>query len=270
MKVVVVGSKGMLGRTFSNLLRESFWTVINFDEKWPTDKFYEDMEDVECDAIVNCVVEKGPNSDSYLITNYRLPIYLYEQARRKNVLFVHVGTDVEFSGNISSGMKYSAFSFQDPDTQYGRSKALATTWLSGKEDSIVFRTSIIGEDHSFFDDGDVIVRDDWWSGVTVLQLAKEMQELIISKTLYFNKCRLVSGMCDNVIQIATEPIRKSILAGHIKNVFKREGEIFAKKSEKNFSLQSAVPLFSIEKQLVEYKEWLKTSLVRKSNFTIFS
>ena len=201
MKVLILGSDGMLGHIVKLYFQEQGHTVKGTsrsnDEAYTLDviKNITDIEvfidDFEPDAVINCIgilnkVAEENKPLAVLINSY-LPHYVDEVSRGKGVKFVHVSTDCVFDGKATGG-----YTEQSPRTStdfYGRSKGLGETYDSPS--SVTLRTSIVGPDINPNGIGlfqwfmnqeketngfDKVV----WTGVTTLQFAKCMEKAIVN------------------------------------------------------------------------------------------
>lgn len=199
MKVLVLGSGGMLGHVVSGYLQSKGHTVKGTSRAGGVDSYaFDAMENIEAlaefiddfnpDAIINCIgilnkVAEENKSLAVMVNSY-LPHYADELCREKGVKFVHISTDCVFNGKSSGG--YTEESFRDAVDFYGRSKGLGEV---NNDTSITLRTSIVGPDMN----ANGIGLFQWfmnqqgtaggydkaiWSGVTTLELAKAIEKAI--------------------------------------------------------------------------------------------
>lgn len=200
VKVVILGSTGMLGNAVSRVFDNTDFTVIkSFRKKELANKegsFYFDaltssFKDIpECDYIINCIGIIKPYMKTKLPDNVYInsifPHKLSDWCGTKGVKMIHITTDCVFSGNTGF---YVEDSMHDCLDEYGKSKSLGEP-----SDCMVLRTSIIGEEiHSFSSliswiksqSGKEIsgYTNHLWNGMTTTQYGKCCIE-IIEKGLY--------------------------------------------------------------------------------------
>jgi dTDP-4-dehydrorhamnose reductase len=198
MKVLLLGSEGMLGHMVKLYFQEQGHTVKgttrSSDGDYTLDvmKNINDIEsfidDFKPDAIINCIgilnkVAEDNHSLAVMVNSY-LPHYVDEIARRKGMKFVHVSTDCVFDGKASGG--YTETDLRTATDFYGRSKGLGEV---DNDASVTLRTSIVGPDvnekgiglFQWFmnQQGETSGYDKViWTGVTTLQFAKCMEQAI--------------------------------------------------------------------------------------------
>lgn len=269
MKVLVIGSTGMLGHVVSLYLEEKGYEIYKTNRKEKGKLYFNPVEDIKKieriieeikpNVIINCIgllnkYAEEHKSESVLINSY-LPHYLDELSRIYNFKFIHVSTDCVFEGTIG---KYTENSLRDATSFYGRSKALGEV---EKTKSITLRTSIIGPDPNpngiglfkwFMDSTSTIngFTNAIWSGVTTIELAKQID--IAIKNNLSGLYHVVNG----------DSISKYDLLNLIKDVFKKEIEIQKEdnfKSNKSIIVTRTDYIFNIpsyKQMIIEMKEWI--------------
>lgn len=199
MKVLILGSQGMLGHVVEQYFQEKGHTTkgtsrAGGDGTYAFDAM-KNLQDVEAfiddfkpDVVVNCVgiLNKvaEDNKSLAVMANSYLPHYVGEVCRNKGVKFVHVSTDCVFDGKANGG--YTEESFRTAVDFYGRSKALGEI---NDDVNVTLRTSIVGPDKNQNGTGlfqwfmnqegktggfDKVV----WTGVTTIELAKAIEKAI--------------------------------------------------------------------------------------------
>jgi dTDP-4-dehydrorhamnose reductase len=194
MKIIVLGSTGMLGRYVEKYLSKEFELIsINRDKldasKSDIDKikncFIENNLN-EGDVVINCIGTIKPRVDQLgdlnaIIVNSVFPRYLSEVAKDLKLKVIHPTTDCVYTGSKGN---YDEDDVYDVNDVYGMSKAMGEV----KEVCIV-RTSIIGEE---INNGRSLVEwvksesgnsifgytNHYWNGVTCLQFAKICKHII--------------------------------------------------------------------------------------------
>lgn len=269
MKILVIGSTGMLGHVVSIYLKEQGHDIYKTNRKKEGDLYYDPNEDikkieeiikeVKPDTIINCIgllnkYAEEHKREAVLINSY-LPHYLDDLSRIYNFKFIHISTDCVFEGTIG---KYTENSLRDATSFYGRSKALGEI---ENTNSITLRTSIIGPDPNpngiglfkWFMNSEGTINGYTkaiWSGVTTIELAKQINIALENnlRGLY----HVVNG----------ESISKYDLLNLIKDVFNKEIEIL---KEENFTSDKSIIatrndfIFNIptyKTMIKEMKEWI--------------
>jgi dTDP-4-dehydrorhamnose reductase len=199
-KILILGSTGMLGHVvFTYLNSEVEFEVhdIAYRTKLRNETIVCDITNVEevtkqikqlkPDYIINCIgiLIKGSevNPANAIFINSYFPHLLVQIADEINSKVIHISTDCVFTGKKGS---YTESDFRDADDTYGRSKALGELFTSPH---LTLRTSIIGPEikkdgeglfHWFMNQNGQIngFTSAFWSGVTTLQLAKNIKQSI--------------------------------------------------------------------------------------------
>jgi len=269
MRILVIGSTGMLGHVVSVYFEEQGYDVYKTNRKKQGDYYFDPNEDIKKiekiiteikpDAIINCIgllnkYAEEHKREAVLINSY-LPHYLDDLSKIYNFKFVHVSTDCVFEGTIG---KYTENSFRDATSFYGRSKALGEI---ENTNSITLRTSIIGPDPNqngiglfkWFMNSEGTINGYTkaiWSGVTTIELAKQIE--IALKNNLRGLYHVVNG----------ESISKYDLLNLIKDVFSKEIEIL---KEENFTSDKSIivtsndfkfniPTYKV--MIEEMKDWI--------------
>jgi dTDP-4-dehydrorhamnose reductase len=201
-RVVVLGAQGMAGHVMVEYLDQfAEYEILgvarsagNYVSKVLDVLNFEQLEsylhDVKPDVIINCVgvlVSQANNNvaNAILINSY-LPQFLTEASRKTNSKLIHLSTDCVFSGKKG---QYQENSFRDGDDSYARTKALGEVVNAN---DLTIRTSIIGPelkssgtglmDWFFKQTGPISgYTQAYWSGVTTLELAKAVHEMIVQE-----------------------------------------------------------------------------------------
>lgn len=201
-KILVIGIKGMAGHMIFNYFNENrqfdvYGIARNIDNGEKV--FNIDISDIKAvssiiidnqfDYVVNCIgilnKDAEGNPAKAIWFNSYFPHYLEEITHDTKTKVIHISTDCVFSGKKGN---YTEQDFKDGLGFYAQSKALGE--LNNSKD-VTIRTSIIGPElnhngiglfHWFMmqSDGSQIkgFTDAYWSGVTTLELAKVISEII--------------------------------------------------------------------------------------------
>lgn len=185
MRVLVLGNRGMLGHVVERYLKEKGHQVTGWNRNNIDCMNLESIGDAligrSWDVIINCVGALGPNKDinQQAMLNVVLPRYL--SGRKEKI--IHISTNCVFQ-NIGP---HAADETPDATFMYGMAKALGE--LNNDKD-LTIRCSITGpelkSDGSGLFDWFVNKTDDevtgynnaYWNGVTTLELAKYIEEVI--------------------------------------------------------------------------------------------
>jgi dTDP-4-dehydrorhamnose reductase len=191
MRILVLGSEGMLGHVVSLYFKENGHEVAETSRS-TENKYYFDVtkninsltdyvDSFKPDAVINCIgilnkVAEDNKPLAVLINSY-LPHFADEICRNNGVKFIHISTDCVFEGTKG---EYTEDSFKDATSFYGQSKSLGEV---NNEHNLTLRTSIIGPDIN----ASGIGLFQWfmnqegetngfekviWTGVTTIELAK--------------------------------------------------------------------------------------------------
>ncbi|MGD9107944.1 MAG: sugar nucleotide-binding protein [Gammaproteobacteria bacterium] len=154
MRIVVLGSTGMLGNAVGNYFINSFGednVCLSYRTEqvaYGVNRFYFDPlissfdEIPQCDYLINCIgVIKPFVRNNYVNTikiNSIFPRELADYCEAKDIKLIHITTDCVFSGKEGG---YTEASVHDCLDEYGKSKSLGES-----DNCMLIRTSIIGEE----------------------------------------------------------------------------------------------------------------------------
>jgi len=202
IKILVLGSTGMLGsavgKYFLNKTKyETTLTYRNIEVSYGRNKMWFDagktrLHDLpRVDYIINCIgvikpfIEENKAQSIYL--NSLFPRELATHCKKYGIKLIHITTDCVYSGRKGNYVETDEHDCLD---FYGKSKSLGEP----KEDCMVIRTSIIGEE--IHKDASLIAwvksmkgkeingfTNHRWNGVTTKQYAK-ICEKIIEEQIY--------------------------------------------------------------------------------------
>lgn len=274
-KVLVLGAYGMLGHVVfsyqrslkglevkgtvrridhgaNKILGISSKDLFIFDASKPK-QIEEILNNFKPNVIINCIGDIICDDFKlcFLLNSY-LPQYLSRVAFRRKILLIHISSDGVFDGKRG---KYKESDIPDSEDNYGLSKASGEMLRCG----IVIRTSLIGQnitdpkrgliDWLINSDGEISgFTDRIWSGVTTLELCKNLNELFSVSPHEFR-----------IIHLAGQPLDKFRLLEEINKVYDLGKKIKAKRAGKID--RSLVPTRgfsttkSIHNQLLEYERF---------------
>lgn len=271
-KVLVIGSTGMLGHVVKKYLIDKKYDVYETTRN-QTNKYYFDalenikkieeiIDSIKPDFIVNCIGILNRKAEDYpsqaILVNSYFPHYLDEISEKYNYKLIHISTDCVFDGHEGN---YKEDSPKTATTVYGTSKALGEI---NNNRSLTLRTSIIGPDTNpngiglfewFMKQKDEVhgFRKAFWSGVTTIELAKQIEIAMNSNLtgLY----HITNG----------QKISKYDLLTIIKDVFNKDIKIIP---DDNYSCDKSLVVTredykfnipSYHQMIVEMKEWIENN-----------
>lgn len=197
MRIIVLGSDGMLGHVVSTYLKEKKHEVIKTSRNHNDTNYYDAYENVYAiekiisathpDAIVNCigVLNKAAEDNHALaiMLNSFLPNYLDQLSKKYNYRLVHITTDCVFDGKDGN---YTEDAIPNATSFYGISKAMGEV---NNDRSLTLRLSIVGPDNNpngiglfqWFSNQEGRVEgysEIYWTGVTTVELARIIEEAL--------------------------------------------------------------------------------------------
>lgn len=202
MKILLLGSEGMLGHVVKAYFTSKGHEIICTTRSDPKSEFYFNVIDsasgindivrkVKPDVLINCIGILNKAAEEHkalaILINSYLPHYLDELSEAEGYKLIHVSTDCVFDGEVGSYKEDSVPNAQDI---YGKSKALGEVI---NDRSVTLRTSIVGPDinengiglFKWFMEQEGIVGGYTkviWTGITTIWYAKCM-EIAIDKNL---------------------------------------------------------------------------------------
>lgn len=124
MKILLLGSSGMLGHMVKKYLKSQDYQIETISHRWPSKEFKTEVSNSGADVLINCIGAIPQRTKDFDI-NWELPIWLDTHFNGK---IIHPSTDCEMD-----------------DDPYGLSKRKAADWImdSGKRTKMI-KASIIG------------------------------------------------------------------------------------------------------------------------------
>ena len=245
MKVIIFGSNGMLGTYIKNYLSKYFTVIaLSRDDYDLSNLQIQTLDQLllnncieENDIVINSAgvipqasKQRTLNNRLYFTINTMFPVILSQICDKYRTKLIHITTDCVFSGKDGN---YNELSLHDEINDYGLSKSLGELC-----NATIIRTSIIGEEQTnkrsllewVKSNKDQTINgftEHFWNGVTCLQLAKIIYQ-IIDQNIYWrgvrhifsprsvNKYELVSminkiyNLDINIIPFETERVDKTL------------------------------------------------------------
>ena len=277
MKILVLGGTGMAGHMISIYLYEnghnvtmSVRTINNLFSKNIKQILWNDLDfnslkkiikNNNYDVVINCIGILNDDVDANLkesiLLNSYLPQFLNYTCSQLKIKFIHISTDCVFSGKQGN---YSENSISDGLSNYDKTKSLGEF---NSSNNLVLRNSIIGPDIDkngkglfnwiFYQKNKSINGyKNWiWSGITTLELAKQIKIIIEKK--WFNGIKNLT----NEIKISKYELLSIINSEFNLNVDIRplNHDIFLDKSLITIR-EKWIFIPSYETMIRELKEWI--------------
>lgn len=201
-KIVILGSKGMLGQMVCSYFKNKSYEIIIFDDYFSENNirdFIDKLNIIEDAIIINCIgriKQKSSDLNHLLWSNTILPLELSRSLKDTHLL-IHPSTDCVFKGNVSD--YYSKSHIHDAEDIYGWSKSLGEIAISKIPNSIILRVSIIGPDKYsdkgllswFLNNADNSTlngySEHYWNGITTLEWCIQLLNILENDKL-LKKC----------------------------------------------------------------------------------
>lgn len=206
-RVLILGSRGMAGHLIKLYLQENSKLIVGEVariEETSANYFNIDVTNLAKldqvlnlfapDFVINCIGvlnrDAEDNPDKAIFLNSFLPHYIARRGTELNFKLIHISTDCVFSGNKG---RYKETDLKDGKGFYAQSKALGEVSYGNH---ITLRTSIVGPEiknsgigllHWFLKSKEKYIKgyeNVFWGGVTTLQLAKAILELINNPAIF--------------------------------------------------------------------------------------
>lgn len=271
MKLLILGGKGMAGHVITKyFIKKNQYNVLytsrDLNDK---DSLYLDVTDLKSveeiiesekpDIVINCIGILNDNANNNpllaLQVNSLLPHQLAKLTERHNGKLIHISTDCVFLGTKGS---YTENDIPDGTSEYARSKC----WGEIINDThLTIRTSIIGPELNkhgiglflwfMKQTGEIKGYDRvLWNGVTTLELAKAIEEMIKSE---------VTGLYHLG---SDKKISKYMLLKLIQEIFEKtdveiisDSEIILDRTIRNTRTDFHYPIADYKEMLIELRKW---------------
>ena len=265
-RIVVLGSKGMLGQVAVRFFGKNHEVIIFNDRYVPSSrlKYIDDLIKLKPSVIINCIgkiKQKTSRFEDLFVANTLLPLDL--NGLPDHILIIHPSTDCVFSG--ASAEPYGAFSLLTAEDDYGLSKIYGELSALPRESTFIVRTSIIGltignKSSGLLDwfmrqpDGASIngFTNHYWNGITTLEWCR------IAEYIIYNSRDQETTKLSNLFQVGAESsVSKYELLVIANEVFKRNLKIipFATAESINRVLDPTMKIDSVRRQLEKYSKW---------------
>lgn len=200
-RIIVLGSRGMLGQMVYKYFTKSGYNVSEFNKRFDVDSIASYMTELnyfEDSIIINCIglIKQKSNSDhDLLFINSIFPLELCRSLKPGHFL-VHPSTDCVFGGN--EFFKYELNFQHNAEDIYGISKSLGESAIINRPNSIIIRVSIIGPDSNsnkgllgwFLSQPSRSILNGYtnhfWNGITTLEWCIKVEEILRNNLNYKN------------------------------------------------------------------------------------
>ena len=265
-KIIILGSKGMLGQMVNSYFTAKEFQIIEFNTRFTENNFNEylnELNSFEDAFVINCIgriKQKSQESSDLLWANSILPIALARSLKSSHIL-IHPSTDCVFDGLTDKPYNFS--DFHSASDVYGWSKSLGETAVTNMANSLIVRVSIIGPDNnsnkgllSWFlnnPSGSILngYTNHYWNGITTLEWCKKIHKIIINENV------LNQLLKQGLVQLGTKEVySKYEMLCVFKKIFQKDFEIKPLESKyTNRCLLSFIESKSLEIQLCELQSF---------------
>lgn len=270
MKILILGSDGMLGHVVKMYFEEKDYDVVCTTRRDEKSELYFNITNsvseiekiikrVKPDVVINCIGILNKVADEHkalaILINSYLPHYLDEISVENNFKLIHVSTDCVFDGKTGN---YDEMSIPNETNMYGRTKALGEVI---NDRSVTLRTSIVGPDINengvglfkwFMDqEGEVGGYDKvLWTGITTIWFARCMEMAIENNLTGLHHCvnnDVISKY--DLLVLFKKYFNKDIVINHNPDVESKKTLI-----RTNKSFDFGIP--SYEDMIKDMREWV--------------
>ena len=275
--ITIYGSSSMAG----HMIRDYFSSMPNYNIKSinESDIFYNDdiiqnfnfLDKINPDYIINCIrclVEDSELNPLKAINyNSYFPHFLEKVYKNTNTQLIHLSTDCVFSGEKGN---YDETSLHDGHSYYARTKSIGE--ITNNKD-LTIRTSYIGPtidnrkeelfDWFFRQDGEINgFGNVFWSGITTLELAKGIKNLI------------EKGFTGLYHMVPSEAISKYNLLKLIRKIWKKEDIVIKKYNSKKIDRslidnQKLIQISDYQSIFIELYEYMEKNQKLYKHYNLF-
>ena len=193
-KLIILGSKGMLGQMVNKYFEKEDFDITCFDQRFEYGKrseYASFLKSLKSGYLINCIGrirQKTNDITDLLFANTVLPSEL-RNTLHKDVILINPSTDCVFNGKL--GSPYPTGYEADAEDEYGWSKRLGEVVLEGRPNTLVPRVSIIGPDSNPAGKGLLAwvksnpagtsikgFTNHFWNGITTLEWCKQVHHFI--------------------------------------------------------------------------------------------
>ena len=214
-RIILIGSKGMLGQMVYSFFESVGYEILKFDRRFDANSiksYVEELNSIDKSIVINCIGRiKQKSDDPYdlFLSNSILPLELARSLKLDHLL-IHPSTDCVFDGTTST--PYLTCEGHTATDLYGISKSLGETAIISRPNSFVVRVSIIGPDAnsdkgllSWFlshNPGSELkgYNNHLWNGITTLEWSEKIFSFLSDNNLLNNIIKM------KVVQLGTNEV----------------------------------------------------------------
>lgn len=199
-KIIILGSRGMLGQMVKKYFSQSF-EVVEINTRYTFENretFLNEINSQKTGFVINCIgkiKQKTTDLSELMWVNSILPLDLISTLN-KDLFLVHPSTDCVFNGTLKDGV-YPKSLVPNAKDEYGWSKYLGEEAIKGSSNAMVVRVSIIGPDNISVSPKGLLgwflsnkeesklngFANHYWNGITTLEWCKQVENLIQNNDL---------------------------------------------------------------------------------------
>jgi dTDP-4-dehydrorhamnose reductase len=266
MKIIVLGSKGMLGQMVDIYFSQKGYHIHRIDQRYEAhsrSEFIHAVKSAGSGYIINCIgrIKQKTNEEIDLFwSNSMLPLDLAD-AIQPDQFLIHPSTDCVFDGLTDQA--YSINEAPNAEDAYGKSKRLGEVALLRHPRALVVRVSIIGPDKStqpkgllgwFLSNppGTTLngFTNHWWNGITTLEWCKQVEKMIEDN---------IENYANSLLQLGTQTLwSKYDMLVLFQKIFLTQYEIVEHRTETaiNRCLLPTLECPDLSVQLKDLKSWI--------------
>jgi dTDP-4-dehydrorhamnose reductase len=197
-KIILLGSKGMLGQMVKHFFVNEGYEIITYDKRFDENSinnYFDELNSIESSIVINCIGRIKQKSDlayDLLLSNTIFPLDLSRSLKSSHLL-IHPSTDCVFDG-ISQNLYLTSDKHTSSDI-YGISKSLGETALLSRSNTLILRVSIIGPD--FYSSKGLLswflnnisqeklegYTNHFWNGITTLEWCEKLLHVLRNQKL---------------------------------------------------------------------------------------
>ena len=267
-RIIILGSKGMLGQMAKAYFTRQDFNVQIFDERFSEincEAYVKRLNAFEDSVVLNCIgriKQKSEDSQQLFLSNTIFPLALSRSLKQTHIL-IHPSTDCVFDGNATEPYPY--FTPHTAQDVYGLSKSLGETAVLGRANSLVIRVSIIGPDQNsnkgllswFLSNKSGTPLNGFtnhnWNGISTLEWCKILRTILDDEEL-LNKL-----LKDGLIQCGTsDTYSKYDMLSIFQEIFKTDFLIspFQASEQINRCLRPSIYSKDLKSQMEDLKEFV--------------
>ena len=193
-KIIILGSKGMLGSQVLTYFKKKNFLIKTFDKKFNksnVNKYIKYLNKEKPSTIINCIgkIKQKKYSLTELYWSNSILIKKFSEFLNSKHTLIHPSTDCVFSGK--NRYFYKKNKKLDATDNYGLSKIYAENNLKKRSNTLIIRTSIVGLEKKtkkgllswFLSQNKTVYgySDHFWNGITTLKWCEFLDSISLGK-----------------------------------------------------------------------------------------